>query len=184
MSNEIKSSKNYAQALIELAGENASLKDTFFNEIKEINIAFSKVPNSKKIFSSPAISKEEKKSIVKKMLQGKVNETIFNFLNILIENDKLSLLEEIQNQYLILLNKSKGILVAEVYSAHEISDDTVKALIETLQCNISNTQNVNNIVIEKKLDPSLIGGLKLKINDLVYDGSIKSRLEGLKRRLG
>lgn len=184
MANEIKTSKNYAQALIELAKDNASLKDTFFNEIKEINLAFNKVANTRKTFESPAISKEEKKSIIIKLFKGKINETLFNFLNILIENDRFSLLEEIQNQYLILLNKSKGIVVAEVYSAHEIDDATVKALIETLQCSVSNMGNVNNIVIEKKIDTSLIGGLKLKINDLVYDGSIKSRLESLKRRLG
>jgi|GEM_PF-272123 len=183
MTSEIKTSKNYAQALIELAKDNASLKDTFFNEIKEINLAFNKVTNTKKTFESPAISKEEKKSIITKLFKGKINETLFNFLNVLIENNRFSLLEEIQSQYLTLLNKSKGVLVAEVYSAHEIDDATVKALVETLHSN-SSIGKINDIVIEKKIDTSLIGGLKLKINDLVYDGSIKSRLEGLKRRLG
>jgi F-type H+-transporting ATPase subunit delta len=178
MANEIKTSKNYAQALIELAKDNASLKDTFFNEMKEINLAFNKVTNTKKTFESPAISKEEKKSIITKLFKGKINEMLFNFLNVLIENDRFFLLEEIQNQYLILLNKSKGIVKAEVFSAHELDSSATEALKKKLE------SLFGNVEIESKIESGLIGGLKLKINDLVYDGSIKSRLEGLKRRLG
>ncbi len=183
MANQIKISKIYAQALIELAKDDAALKDTFFNELKEITIAFKNVQNAMKTFESPAISKEEKKLILKKLFDRKINPILFNFLNVLIENNRLSAIEEIQNQYLNLLNKSKGIVIAEVYSATEIDDALLSNIVETLRHNVSKG-NINDIVIEKKIDSSLIGGLKLKINDLVYDGSIKSRLENLKRRLG
>ena len=46
------------------------------------------------------------------------------------------------------------------------------------------TNDIKEIKIEQSIDPELIGGIKVKINDLVYDGSIKGRLENLKRRLG
>ena len=80
-----------------------------------------------------------------------------------------------------LLNKAKGIVIAEVTSAYELDSSTVNAISDALKHNLSNTGQVK---IETKIVPELIGGLKIKVGDLVYDGSIKGRLEGLKRRLG
>lgn len=179
MQQSIQASKNYAQALIELTNNDISLQESLFNEIKELNQIIANVKDAKVFFDNPAISKDDKKSLLNKTLSGKVNQKLLNFLSLLVDNQRFNLLTEIQNQYLILLNKSKGVVIAEVVSAHELDSSVVNAISEALK-----HTSTGQVKVETKIEPELIGGLKVKVGDLVYDGSIKGRLEGLKRRLG
>ena len=176
-----KIAKNYAQALIELTKNNGQLQETFLTEIKIINESMDKIPNSWEFFNSPGISKDEKKGFIKKMFSGKINEKILNLLFLLIDNKRFNMLAEIQNQLNKLVNKSKGTVVAEIYSAVDIDSNTLEKLKQSIANTIGHNEKVE---VESKIERSLIGGIKIKINDLVYDGSIKGRLEGLKQRLG
>lgn len=153
------------------------LQETLFNELKEINQIFNQEKDGKKIFENPVISKEEKKSLVKKLFSGKANGKIVNFLYLLVDNQRFDILPQIQDQFLSLLNKSKGIVIAEVSSAVELDGEMVEKLKKKLE------SQFGKVLMESKIEPSLIGGIKVKVNDVVFDGSIKSKLEGLKRRL-
>lgn len=177
-----KIARNYAQALIELTGGDVNLQDTFLDEIKNINQLMLKNETIRKIFENPGISKDEKKKIVE-TLKHNISMKIFNFLCVLIDKQRFNILSEIQDELNKLVNKAKGIVIAEVYSVQKIEDSMVKTIVETLQRSVS-TKDVKDIKVEQKIDHSLIGGLKVKINDLVFDGSIKGRLENIKRRLG
>ena len=170
-----KISKNYAQALFELSHE-----ETFLYEIKTINESLDKVPNSWGFFNSPGISKDEKKELLKKLFSGRINEKILNFLFLLIDNKRFSLLPEIQNQFSKLVNKSRGTIVAEIYSTVDIDTNTLEKLKQSIANTIGHNEKVE---VESSIEDSLIGGIKVKINDLVYDGSIKGRLEALKQKL-
>lgn len=172
--------KNYAQALIELTENDLSSQEKFLNEIKALNESFSNTKELKQIFESPAISKDEKKKIVETLRQ-QVSREIFNFLCILIDKQRFNVLPEIQNELNKLINKQKGIVVAEVSSVNELENETLERLRQRLEGILGSNKK---ITIEFKTEPSLIGGIKVKINDLVYDGSIKGRLENMKRRLG
>ncbi len=171
-----KIAKNYAQALLELSYEEA-----FLTEIKTINESLDRVKNSWGFFNSPSISKDEKKGFLKKLFLGKINEKILNLLFLLIDNKRFSILPEIQNQLSKIVNKSRGTIVAEIYSVVDIDSN----ILEKLKQSIANTIGHNEKVeVESKIERSLIGGIKVKINDLVYDGSIKGRLENLKQKMG
>ena len=181
-----KIAKNYAQALIELAGKlggatQLSHEETFLIEIKVINESLDKIKNSWGFFNSPGISKDEKKEFVKKMFTGKINEKILNLLLLLIDNKRFNILSEIQNQLNKLVNKARGTVIAEVYSAVDIDTNTLQKLKQSIENTIGHNEKVE---VESKIERSLIGGIKVKINDLVYDGSIKGRLENLKQKMG
>ena len=118
--------KNYAQALYELTNE-----EIFLNEIKSVNECINQVKNIKQIFENPGIAKDEKKRIVETFQSG-VSRTTMNFLYVLIDNKRFSLLPEIQNQLYKLVNQSKGIVLAEVYSAAKIDIDTLENLKQRL----------------------------------------------------
>ena len=173
--------KKYAQALIELAENDLNLQETFFHEIKTINDSLFQTTNSKQIFKNPAISKNEKKELIKNLFLGKTNQRVLNFLFLLIDKQRFGLMAEIQNEMLKLVNKSKGVVVAEIFSANELDKDALENLRQKLESTLGQNEK---ITIESKIEPGLIGGLKVKINDLVYDGSVKEKLENLKRRLG
>ena len=98
----------------------------------------------------------------------------------LIDNKRFALLSEIQNQFNKLVNKSKGLVVAEVSTATQISPNELEEIKRKLETLVGKNEKVS---IESKTDPNLLGGVVVKMNDLVYDGSIKGRLEDMKRRL-
>ncbi|OGI06470.1 MAG: ATP synthase F1 subunit delta [Candidatus Melainabacteria bacterium RIFCSPLOWO2_02_FULL_35_15] len=175
-----KIAKNYAQALLELTNNDLQLQEIMLNEIKTITESLDKVKNSWGFFNSPGISKDEKKEFIKKMFSGKINEKILNLLFLLIDNKRFNILSEIQNQLSKLVNKSRGTTVAEVYSAVDIDSNTMEKLKQSIANTIGHNEKVE---VESKVERSLIGGIKIKINDLVYDGSIKGRLEALKEKL-
>lgn len=177
-----RAAKNYAQALLELAGDDLSSQELLLEEIKTINEFIKKLKGAKQVFENPSISKDEKKKLVQE-LKDKISRTTLNLLKVLIDKQRFYLLPEIQNQLNKFVNKKRGIVIAEVYSAHEIDQPMVTRIVETLRRNVSTTNDIKDIKIEQRIDSSLIGGLKVKINDRVYDGSIKCRLEGLKQKL-
>jgi len=178
-----KIARNYAQALIEVVKNNLSKQDLFLQEIKVINELMSKDKGVKKFITNPGISKEEKKKFVE-TFRSNISTEVMNFLYLLIDKNRFSLLPEIQNEMNSFINKAKGIVIAEITSAYELDLSTVNKIVETLRRSVSTTNGTKDIKIEQKIDLSLLGGLKVRINDLVYDGSIKGRLENLKRRLG
>ena len=173
--------KNYAQALSESAASDLTTHETFLTEIKVINESLNQVKNSWEIFYNPAISGDEKKGLVKKLLSGKINAKLLNFLFLLIDKNRFDLLPEIQNQLFKIVNNLKNTVVAEVQSASIIDTASLESLKQRLENILTNNEKVT---IETKVNPELIGGLVVKVNDLVYDGSIKGKLEVLKRRLG
>jgi len=98
---------------------------------------------------------------------------------------------KITNEFLNSFSSSKSftfiiseLVETEVSSAYELDQLIINKIVETLRRNVPTTNHAKDIKIEQKIDPTLIGGLKVKINDLVYDGSIKGRLENMRRRLG
>ena len=176
-----KIAKNYAQALIELTSSNLNSQEIILAEMKTINESLDKIKNSWEFFNSPSISKDEKKDFIKKIFAGKINEKVLNLLFLLIDNKRFNLIPEIQNQLSKLVNKSKKTIIAEIYSAVDIDGNTLEKLKQSIINTIGHNEKVE---VESKIEHSLIGGIKVKINDLVYDGSIKGRLESLKQRMG
>ena len=177
-----RAAKNYARALIELTADNINLQEQFLSEISKINNILSSLKDAKRVLENPGISKEEKKKLAETLRPG-ISGTIINLLCLLIDNHRSNLLLEIQNYLTDFINKKKGIVIAEVYSTKELDSGTLNMIVETLRQSVS-TDDVKEIKIDQRMDPLLIGGIKVKINDLVYDGSIKGKLENLKRRLG
>ena len=172
--------RNYAQALVELAGGDLNTQESFLFELKTINESMHKVSGANQLFENPGISKEEKKNLIKKIFSEKINITNLNFLLLLIDKQRFNILPEIQNELAKIVNKNKGIVIAEVNSASELDVNTIESLRQKLELQL---QKNEKITIEQKIKPELIGGVVVKINDLVYDGSIRGRLENLKRRI-
>ena len=172
--------KNYAQALIELTGDNLNSQEIILEEIKTVNEFVCKLETAKKVFANPVISKDEKKKLAQK-LQDKISKITLNLLYVLIDKQRFYLLPEIQDQLSNLVNKKKGIVVAEVTSAFVLDETTLENIKQKLENTLLKNEKIR---VESKVEPELIGGLKVRVNDKVYDGSIKGRLESLKRRLG
>ena len=119
MKEQKKIAKNYARAIFELA-DDLNMQETFLNEIKLINESVSKLKNAKAVLESLLIPQGEKKELIKKTFAGKINPKVLNFLFLLVEKQRIKLLPEIQDELTKLVNKIKGIVIARVYSPHEL----------------------------------------------------------------
>ena len=171
--------KNYSEALHELTKNDLNSQQIILQELNSLITSINQINGAWKLFENPSISKEEKKKIVETLKQ-KLSQTTTNFLYLLIDKGRFNLLADIQKELVKLINRASGTVVAEVYSASQIDVNTLDSLRSTLEASLGHNERVT---LESKIEPALIGGLKVKINDLVYDGSVKERLENLKRRI-
>ena len=105
---------------------------------------------------------------------GHVQDKTVNFLKVLGEAKRLSLLPTICSEYRRLLAEKNSSSEIEVTSAYELSKEQMASVNERLE-----KRYVKNIVVRSKVDPALIGGFSVKCGDEVIDLSIKGRLDKL-----
>lgn len=169
--------KRYAEALFEVALEMNRLED-FKTEISSVTKVFKDEPQLKTVFEHPKLSKAEKKDIVNAIFKDRVSQEIVNLIYIMIDKGRERYIEDISREYAVLSNKAQGIIEGKVYTA--VSMDSMEK--EKLQNKLS--QNLNKRVILKNvIDPSLIGGVLVRLEDRVIDASIKGQLEDIKKNL-
>jgi len=171
----ISSGKRYAQAAFDLA-----LKQ---NELERWQEGLGKIADITKdeglmaLLQNPRLPFEVKKGFLQKRL-GDIPPLVFNLALLLVSGGIFSLIRAISQQYNDLLDAHRGIERAKVVAALPLGDEEQKAISGTLG------EIVNQkVVIDVRVDPSIIGGFIARIRDTLIDGSIRQRLEALKERL-
>lgn len=128
------------------------------------------------VLKNPIISLDKKISILKDLFSGKVNPVTIAFFNIMVNKGRAGVLyataKEVINQY----NVHKGIIKALVESATELSADAEKQIIATVEKSTG-----KKVILEKRVDPGLIGGFVLTVGDKQFDASILRNLNSLRK---
>jgi len=167
-----KNSKKYAYALFQLAGDAGS--------VDEITAALAKlrafsVKETVSFFKNPFIDESEKKKLVQDTSSG-IPEMLLKLLFLLIEKREMHILPDIERKYADLVNKSRNIMVANVISAVPLE----KPVVEKIKASMKKITG-REISIVENIDKTLIGGIKVRTEDLLFDGSIKGKVNLLKR---
>ncbi|MDQ0257196.1 F-type H+-transporting ATPase subunit delta [Evansella vedderi] len=168
----------YASALFEYAQENNVL-DQLSQELEVVSQVLQDTNLLDEVFIHPKITSDEKKRIVTNSFKGKVSEAVLNLLYILIDKKREEVLPSIVRDFKNLSNEAKGIAEATVYSAKKLSDDEKQAIAQVFAAKAGKQQ----LLIENVVDKDIIGGLKVRIGDRVYDGSVAQKLERLQQRM-
>ncbi len=171
-------SKTYGEALFELAVEKNEL-DSMAEQVTLLSETFAANPELTKLLSHPKISKEEKISVVENIFKERFSDDIVGFLVIIVEKDRGSEIESILKLFQAKVREYKKIGVALVTSAVELSAGQ-KAKVE--QKLLEQTE-FEQFEMEYNVDPSLIGGMMIRIGDRVVDSSIRSKLDWMARNL-
>lgn len=172
--NEIAS--RYALALYSLANETNNVL-SWQNEVKEIMRALNENADFIMVLGSSFLSKEERKTILRDTLQG-VTKEIVAMLELILDNHRTSQIPEILEAFNSLCNQHQGILEGLLYSHIHLKESQI---IE-IENKISEVEH-NKVHLKNIIDPTLIGGVKIVINDKIYDGSIKHHLEEMRKDL-
>ncbi len=173
MSN-INISNRYATALLELAEEKKSLKEIAV----DVELVKNTLLGSKQIqlmLLNPVIKSEKKHQILTEIFKGRVSDEILDFILFILKKNREDLLTMIIKRFLELRDERLGIVDAKVLSTIGFSDEQKKKLQQRLEEVIK-----KKIRITFKEDKNLIGGFIIKVNDTVFDASIKHQLELLK----
>ena len=168
----------YARSLAEVVFEENVEQKVTEDLLTYVEI-FKSVPDLLDTFDSPRFSRETKESILNELLSKyPVHQLTSNFLKILLQHNKISLFEQIQKIYETLVNERKGIAFAQVTASAPLSKEEEANLAARL-VGITGKK----ISVEQQTDASLLGGVVIKIDGAVYDGSIKTQLAEMKRRI-
>ena len=165
----------YASALLDLAqGENQLAQvETGLSDISRL---IGESDDFSRYLRSPVISGDVKASTLEAILKtAKVNPLVGNFLRLVARNGRLFALDTIIAVFRELAAAARGEATADVTSAAPLSDAQAKALAETLKAKLGKTVTLNQFV-----DPSLIGGLQVKVGSQMIDSSLKTKLAAMK----
>jgi F-type H+-transporting ATPase subunit delta len=124
------------------------------------------------LIADPAVASERVASLIIEVAGADLGERGGNFVKVLAENDRLTLLPEIVSQFEALKANAEGTLEATITSAQELTQAQIDDLVGGLKAKFSREVNVQVAV-----DPELIGGAVIAIGDQVIDGSVKGRLQ-------
>jgi F-type H+-transporting ATPase subunit delta len=130
------------------------------------------------LFASPVIGTAKKRSIIEQLFSDRTSDVFVRFLLLLNEKGRGSLISDVLSEYRRVRNEQLGIVEAETRTAMPLSDDVVESLTERLSRRFGAT-----VHLDLKEDPSLLGGVVVRVGDSVYDGSLKRQLSVLKTQL-
>ena len=166
----------YALALFSLKRDENKLLESQV-EVKELRKLIKENEEFVSLLASHNLDLESRLSIVEKVFAS-IDEEIKNFIKIIVENNRAKYLLQIFDDFNSLVNEYRGVKEGLVYSAMPLSDKEVDHISKS----ISEVEKMP-IELRNKVDPTLIGGIKVVINDHVYDGSIKHQIEDMKLTL-
>ena len=168
--------KAYAEGLYR-AAKKAGTAVAVAEEINALAAAFSGDKRLKTFLATPAIPAAAKRQALKKALAGKVSPITLNFLQLLVDKRRQGAIAGIALEFQKLLDADTGLLRGEVVQA--AADETLAARAEaTLTTRLGKT-----VFLSRRVDPRIIGGVVVRIGDLLLDGSFRSRLKALKGRM-
>lgn len=167
----------YGESLYELAREEKK-EYKLLKEIQSVRDILQSEPEYSRLLSNPALTKDERKTAVHEAFSGRIDEYLLNFLKILTENGTLSQLPKMSERFEELYNEDKGILPVHCVSAVALTTDERKRLVSALEKRTRKT-----VVLSEKVDPSVLGGIRLTYGGRLFDGSVKGRLEEIEKQL-
>lgn len=163
----------YAEALFSLKKDDDSLESSQ-KEVKELIKVLKENPDFLVLLSSSYKEFEEKEQIIDKVFVG-VDTDIKTLMKIVVKNHRAKFLTEIFENFNSLVNEYRGVSEGLVYSTEPLSESQLAKLDSAIGEIETRPVELKNII-----DPSLIGGVKVVINDHIYDGSIKRHINDMK----
>ncbi|WP_335872980.1 F0F1 ATP synthase subunit delta [Bacillus sp. 2205SS5-2] len=169
--------KRYALALFELAQNNNQI-DSVEEEMVAVKSVFEQNEPFLELLQSPKLSRDEKKRLMNEAFNS-ASPIVLNTLKLLIDQKRQEHVIAVADQYIHLANEAKGVAEATVYSTKPLSEVEKIAVSATFAPKVGK----KTLKIENKIDSNLIGGLKLRIGNRIFDGSIAGKLTRLERQL-
>jgi F-type H+-transporting ATPase subunit delta len=143
--------------------------ETFLNETPELT----------EYLNNPVVNQKAKREVLTKLLKSQINTETFKFLMVLVDRDRINLLNEVVKSYLEIIYSVAAIKTVEIATASSFTNAQIDTLIQKLK-ELTNAREIHLII---KVDRSLIGGFLIKTESKVIDFTIKNQLQQLAKHL-
>jgi|SRR5690625_4807646 len=169
--------KRYADALFQLANEKNNV-EKLINELKVVKEVFQNDKQLIDFLNHPRIKNDDKMKLIDEAF-GKFEKDVTNTLKLLVERHRINNVSAIIDDFVDFYNEANGIAAATVYSVRALSDDEKN----NLEASFKKQMNKKSVSIKNVVDPSLLGGMRIRVGNTIYDGSISTKLNRMKHNI-
>ncbi len=169
--------RRYAKALFDAAREQ-NLAEQAHEDLKGIVGALEDNAEFRKLLEHPNLELNDKLTLLGNLFEGKVAEPVLATVYIMVERGRGELIGELLRYYAKIVDEVLGKVSAQVSSPQPLSEESKQQVADTFS-----TLTGKSIVIENIVDPALLGGIRVRIGDRLYDGSLAGKLSEMKKQL-
>ena len=170
----------YAQALFEIA-RMTHKDEEIQEELEAFSAALKSSADIEKFLTNPQLTAEQKKNLLSRIYQERnheIYEILLNFFMILFEKNRFNLIHEITASFKRIADEAKGQGLAEIKTAVPLDARSETAIVSRLE-----TLAGYKIAVKKEVDPTLIGGVVIRLKNKVFDGSVRHKIDLLTKEL-
>ncbi len=168
---------HYAQAILELAIEQKQA-EPIGQELREIKDVLAANPTFELFLKDPAIGENERGQVLHRIFDGHVSPLLSNAIGVMNRKGRIGILAEVADAYHGLLDKHLGRVNVDVTVAQPLDEAAVAQVAEQIRATFKKTAQIRQLV-----DDSILGGMVLRIEDRLIDGSVKGHLDAMRRKL-
>ncbi len=176
MARRATAARRYAEAAFEVALRD----DTVAAWRRELDAAAAicAEPNVTRALGNPAVPIEERWTAAQKIFGRVVGQPVLNLIGLMVRRGRIEELPQIAAEFRRLDNQRQGIVPAHVTSAAPLTDQEIRAVVARME-----QFTGGRVELDVSVDPSLLGGLVVRVGDQLIDGSVRGRLERLRNQL-
>jgi F-type H+-transporting ATPase subunit delta len=124
------------------------------------------------------VATQEKKDLIKAVFAGKIEPVLLNFFYLLIDKNRIENFRDIGEEFAAMVEDEMGVIRARVVTAVALADD----LADSLRAKLAQATG-KKVILEKKVDPAVIGGVCVTLKDKILDGTVRTNLDLLRKKL-
>ena len=169
--------RRYAEALYE-AAKDAGLTREIGEQLEQLLRVLKTDRELDLAFRSPALTAGRRRQLLEECFQGELHPFVLNLCQLLWTKGRENSLPSVVTAYRQLLRKDEGLLTAEAVSASNLTEEQLAPLRQALEKRFGQP-----VIIEMKVDRSLLGGVRVRVGNTVLDGSVRGHLQALRERM-
>jgi F-type H+-transporting ATPase subunit delta len=168
----------YAKALFDIGVEEQAV-GTIYDDLQAVSAAIGGLDAElQAFFKMPQFRREDKRRILKAAFEDKVGRPVLGLILLLVEKRREPLLDNVVEEFEHYRDQHEGRLQASVTTARKMDADLAEALRAALE-----QQTKKTVVLDERIDPEVLGGIRVTLGDSVIDGTVRRGLQDMRRSL-
>ena len=170
--------KRYAKTLFDVAASK-SVADDVHKDMTLLSDVFVQTKELGSFFSNPLTTNQQVEKLIETSFSKKFQPLTLTFIKLLFKKNRIDILKDIPEIFVEFYEKQNNIIRATVTSAQKLSPEQLEKIKQKLKTSFQSQK----FTIENQVDEKLIAGFQLRINDMIIDANVKSKLRQLRRKL-